>query len=368
MIYLFTIAVCLVTGIIFKNTKVIGFWGLMVLAYLTGTANPLTTLDYEDYLIHYNIQGLEVSPFEKGYTLVSSFFLMHGFDYAHFRIIIAYVAFIFMFIGVCHFTNNVALFTGIYGISFFFLDAIQIRNLLMLAMLILGVGLLAEKNKKSKIFGIFLMFVSTQFHDLGYLFLLFFLICIFTDRERIEKYFNLYVGISFGLGVILLVFNSKTSIVNILYNFLLKFSSRSASAENIMSKYGRGNGISTVIIIWISLLLLYISLKFIINDLKQLGIYNDDHMKILLVGCMVAFTVAFLAVLAPDYLRLDRVALCFYIILLCVLKGYLGTIRKVNPKKIGIILCLLLISIYINNKVWGSEYLQSIPFLIGIEK
>lgn len=368
MVYLFTIAICLITGVVFKNTKIIGFFGLMVLAYITGFANPLTTLDYGDYLNHYNIQGFEVSPFEKGYTLASSFFLKHGFDYTQFRIIISYIAFICIFIGICYFTNNVALFTGIYGVSFFFLDAIQIRNLIMFSILILGAGVLSINRKKNRILGLILIFISTQFHDLGYIFLFFFLILNFINMEKIEKYFNLYVGLSFSLGVILFAFNSTSLMTGILARLLSHLSSRSASAENMLLKYGRGNSISTIFIVWFTLILLYISLRFIINDIKSRKIcVNDNKVKILFIGCMVSFMVSFLVVLAPDYLRLERIALYFFIIFLCMIKDHIQLKTKVDYEKLIIIFSLLLVSTYINNKIWGPEYWQSIPFLIGIK-
>ena len=77
--------------------------------------------------------------------------------------------------------------------------------------------------------------------------------------------------------------------------------------------------------------------------------------------------VSFLVVLAPDYLRLERIALYFFIIFLCMIKDHIQLKTKVDYEKLIIIFSLLLVSTYINNKIWGPEYWQSIPFLIGIK-
>lgn len=368
MLYIITMLICFSTGILVKKTKILGFCGMMILAYLAGNANPMTTIDYSVYAAHYNLLGWEVSPFEKGYTILSQFFYNNGMDYAHFRLIFAFLAFIILFFGVCLFTNRVALFVGLYGTTVFFNDATQIRNLMMIALVILGSGLLAKSNKVIKLLGIISLLIATQFHDLGFVFLLVLAPLSFVNISVLKRFYKYIVALLFTFGIIFSV-ASNTAIIQIFASFLTKFSSRTNSAENVVTSFGRGNSHSTVILVWISLILLVIVLKIMMRMADQMKIGETVKIKMLFLGSSMALLVAFLIVLAPDYSRISRNAFLFLILFLCFIFEQKGNlyITKRNISKLVLILCLLIFTTYINTTLWGSTYYDSIPYLARIK-
>ncbi|WP_056997003.1 EpsG family protein [Secundilactobacillus collinoides] len=264
MLFVITMLFCFISSLFIRNTRLIGFLAMMVLAYLAGDADPLTTIDYSVYLMHYNLLGFETSPFEKGYTVLSQFFFYHGLNYAQFRLFFAFLAFVIMFIGVSLFTKKVALFAGLYGLTVFFNDATQIRNLMMIAITILGAGLLAKKNRIPKIFGVFALLIASQFHDLGFVFLLVIVPLSLIKLDTLIRYYKYFVFFLYGVAAFFMV-NSDGIVINFFASFLSKFSSRDNSADNVLTSFGRGSSHSTIIFVWILLLLFSPDLKLKCN-------------------------------------------------------------------------------------------------------
>ena len=349
MLYCATILICLVVGTIFRDTRIVGFLGMGVLAYLSGAANPLTTLDYPVYLQHYQLLGWETSPFERGYTWMSKLFFDMGFNYAEFRLISMIITFLVLFVGVCIFTKKVALFTGLYGVTVFFNDAVQVRN------------------KFLRIVAMGIVLLSTQFHDLGFVFLIFLIPLSFIGMDRLVRYFKPFYVTSFVIGFVFAVLNTS-SVLQLLAGLLEKFSSRQDSATNLFTRYGRGNSFSTIALTWLSVILLIVTMRILMRNARQLGIYESEQFKLVFIGSCVAIVSVFLIILAPDYSRISRNALLFLLIMLCmVLERKRIIISNRNLVKILTILSLLIVTTYANTRVWGSTYYDSIPYLAKIK-
>ena len=368
MLFLITVFICFFSSLILKNTRVIGLFALMVYAFLAGAASPVTTSDYPVYETHYNLLGYEISPFERGYTYLSTLFSSHGYTYSSFRLFFAFLACFILFIGVCLFTKKVALFAGMYGVTVFFNDATQIRNLMMISLVVLGAGLLTRKRIVWKLIGVGMLIISTQFHDLGFLFTLIFVGLSALNEEVLYRYYKYIVGILFGLGALFSV-GSRTSIINIFSTFLNKFSSRTNSAENMVNSFGRGNSWSTIIMVWISLIILSIVLVKL-RDLILLKVEGQEafKVKVLFIGSSISMLVAFLIVIAPDYSRISRNAFLFFLIMLCVcIENYsLKKIIKSNFYIIFLLIVVLISTTYINTIIWGPNYYNSIPYLMRL--
>ncbi|MGX6454057.1 EpsG family protein [Pediococcus acidilactici] len=368
MLFLITVFICFFSSLILKNTRVIGLFALMVYAFLAGAASPVTTTDYPVYETHYNLLGYEISPFERGYTYLSTLFSSHGYTYSSFRLFFAFLACFILFIGVCLFTKKVAFFAGMYGVTVFFNDATQIRNLMMISLVVLGAGLLTRKRIVWKLIGVGVLIISTQFHDLGFLFTLIFVGLSVLSEEVLYRYYKYIVGILFGLGALFSV-GSRISIINIFSIFLNKFSSRTNSAENVVNSFGRGNSWSTIIMVWISLMILSIVLVKL-RDLTLLKVEGQQafKVKVLFIGSSISMLVAFLIVLAPDYSRISRNAFLFFLIMLCVcIENY--SFKKIIRSNFYIIFLLIVVLIsttYINTMIWGPNYYNSIPYLMRL--
>lgn len=369
VIFIITILICFISSIFMSNTKVIGFFALMVFAYLAGSPDPNHILDYSVYENHYNILKWEVSPFEKGYTNLSLLFYNRGLEYAQFRLIFAILACVILFVGVCLFTKKVALFAGLYGITVFFNDATQIRNLMMISLVILGAGLFARKNKVSKVTGIIALFFATQFHDLGFVYLIIIPIFGFFNMKTLRKIYTYAVGILFFLGFFFSIGN-KSKIVQLISQFLTSFSSRSSSAENVVNNFGRGNSLSNVILVWCSLALFSITLIILLDAVSGVIPENSVKAKILFLGSATAMIVVYLILLAPDYSRISRNSFLFLLLLLCFVLENKRFTRELKPNiiKYVIIISTLFAVTYVNTTIWGPNYYQTIPYLAKIKK
>lgn len=354
---------------IFNKTRIIGLLGMAVLAYLAGSANPMTTSDYPVYYNHYSNIVIEmfkgISPFEKGYSWMTYVFYIHGFTYAQFRLIASFITFALLFCGAICFTNNVALFTGLYGVTFFFNDATQFRNMMMISLIVLGAGMLAKESKIAKIAGLMFILLSTQFHSLGYIFALFIVVFNFIDFNKIKKYFSKYVAATFIIGAIIATFPEYLS--NMLVKIILVVRGGTTSMDIAhMERYGRGNNIIYVFIMWMSLYFTYLLLKQFLE--KHTQILNQNQIKLLMIGSSVAFLSSILFVIAPDYSRLSRNAYLFIILVACNLMNY-GTTKftKKAMKNFVIVLMAISLTTVVDNGIWGSTYLQSIPYLAQIK-
>lgn len=364
MIFVITIISCFIISCFFKDTRFVGFIMMLNLAFLVGNTDPIMTTDYQVYLNHYNILGMEVSPFEHGYTLMSSFFFRQGYSYAQFRMIFSITSFVILFVGVSLFTKKVALFTGIYGVTVFFNDATQIRNLMMISLVILGAGLLVKNSKALNALGVLSMILSTQFHDLGFVFLIIIVPLSFVKVDLVKKYFNQIVVTFFAIGILFMTINTNV-IVELFSKFLSKFSSRTDSATNILARFGRGTSWTTIILVWISLILFAIVLKILV---KSLDYQNLKSVKISMIGSGIALLTIFLIVIAPDYSRIARNSFLFLIILFCVFIEKKGDIifNKNNILKAILILSLFTVTAYVHTTIWGDSYVQSIPYIANL--
>lgn len=365
MLLILTLMVSLITSLIFKNTRIIGAIGFSVLAWLAGSADGRTTTDYQVYQTHYYALGSEVSPFEKGYTVLSEYFNNLGFSYSDFRLIFAFCAFAILFFGVLLFTNNVAMFTWIYGSTVFFNDVTQIRNLMMIAMIILGCGLFIKSNLIIKLLGIAAIVLSTQFHDLGFLFIMIIPI-YFIPKKYITKALGLVVGISLLVTMIIKIFGSS-GVTNLIMRGLGAFSSRTDSVNNVQSHFSRGTSLSTIFLIGVTVLLvLYLSTSFTTYIQENMNI-NANKLKILYSGVFVSVFTLPLILLSPDYSRISRNAFLFFIIIIVIY--YSGIINKKMLVKNRTILLIVFLALftYIHTTIWGPEYQNSIPYIARIK-
>lgn len=216
--------------------------------------------------------------------------------------------------------------------------------------------------------GIFVILLSTQFHDLGFVFALIIIPLSFCNIIVLQRIYKYAVLVLYVLGFVFTI-SSHISIVQLLATFLMKFSSRSNSAENVITNFGRGNSYSTTIMMWITLLL--VSILF--TELTRICMRADvdqQKVKLLYVGSAISMIVVFFIVLAPDYSRISRNAFLFVIILLCVTleQKRVISLTKKNMVRLVLLLSVLTLTTYINTKIWGAPYAESLPYLAQLKK
>lgn len=366
MLFVLTIVVSFVASLLFKKTRVIGALGFASLAWLAGTADERTTLDYAVYKAHFDSIGYEVSPFEKGYASMSAYFYHMGFDYAEFRLVFIFLAFTILFIGVSLFTKNVAMFTWMYGITVFFNDATQTRNLMMISMVILGSALFYKFSVIGKCVGALLIIYSSQFHDLGFLFVL--VIPIYFINLKILKRIEIWAITVSSLIIVFVTIFGNSMVQWILVKFLGLFSSRIDSVSNIQNHFSRGSSISIILLIWITVLLvLHLSNKFIFSLSDGNQIFRIDKFRMLYSGIFISITALFLIVMSPDYSRISRNAFLFFIILTIIYYTDGKSKSSLVKQETTLLVISLILVAYTHTFIWGPDYQNSIAYIAKLK-
>lgn len=366
MIFIMTMVISFVASVLMKNTRIVGAIGFFVLAWLAGSADARTTTDYGVYQTHYNALGLKVSPFEKGYTWLSTIFKNQGISYQEFRLYFVLLAFVILYIGVLMFTKNIAMFTWVYGVTVYFNDATQVRNLMMIALVVLGMGIFTTWNVAlGKVIGSIVILISSQFHDLGFLFFLV-VPLFFVPKDLMKKISSITIGVSAFFALIISVFGNGM-VTTLLVRFLTIFSSRSASSENVEAHFSRGTSLSVLILIWVSVLVVWHLSILFAQQLDSSVEFNGSKTRMLIAGMIVSILTLFLILMSPDYSRISRNAFLFFIILATMyFTNKSNKIVRVKGAKILFVLTLILMA-YTHTMIWGNDYQKSIPYIAQLK-
>lgn len=366
MIFIMTVVISFVASVLMKNTRIVGAAGFFVLAWLAGSADARTTTDYGVYQTHYNALGLEVSPFEKGYTWLSTIFKNQGVSYQEFRLYFVLLAFVILYIGVLMFTKNIAMFTWVYGVTVYFNDATQVRNLMMIALVVLGMGIFTTWNVAlGKVIGSIVILISSQFHDLGFFFFMV-VPLFFVPKDFMKKISSITIGVSAFFALIISVFGNGM-VTTLLVRFLTIFSSRSASSENVEAHFSRGTSLSVLILIWVSVLVVWRLSILFAQQLDSNVEFNGSKTRMLIAGMIVSILTLFLILMSPDYSRISRNAFLFFIILATMyFTNKSNKIVRVRGAKILFVLTLILMA-YTHTMIWGNDYQKSIPYIAQLK-
>lgn len=147
--------------------------------------------DYANYMRRYNLQnygGLEV-----GFGFLESFFYKHGFNFIQFRAVIYIIGTLMIFYSVSKMTDNVLFVMFSYFLLVMCLDAIQIRSYIAAVIVIMGMPMLLNRNKRSDIaYAIICLIAATMHISSVYYFL--FLICRHISNPK--QYFHIMTVLS----------------------------------------------------------------------------------------------------------------------------------------------------------------------------
>lgn len=157
-----------------KNAKFIAFILLMFMWILfwSNTTNP----DYYNYLRHYNSiqagsQIFDGSGQEFGYRALMKIAANIGFSFETFLLIVSGLSFALIHSTVKKFSKNYNYVYSLYFIFPFFLDVVQIRNFIAMAIFIFSVRYLLDDSIKSKVKYIFLILIASTIHYTALLYL-----------------------------------------------------------------------------------------------------------------------------------------------------------------------------------------------------
>lgn len=356
-----------ISSLLTKKNKVIGFLGFLVLAFLMGSADPRTTTDYPAYEYYYNYGGLTGNfYFEKGYSLISYFFYKCGFNYQTFRIIISFLGFLILFLGVKRFTNNIAFFSFVYGITLFFNDATQVRNFLMISLVIFALSFLVKNpQKKDYLICCLIIILSGEIHSLGFLFIIVpFLNMI--DINKLKKYYNLIIIITATIIIFSLML--RRQIVRIILWLVSYINTRQGLSYRILTKYSNNQLGSRNILIICGIVMVSVAILYIAFYLLNNCYVTDLLMKSKIISCvlLLSLTTTPLLTVAIDYSRISRNTFLFFIILISMYFENKKSYRCINIIVTGSFLITSVLMTYLNTIIWGPLYIQSIPYLMKV--
>lgn len=149
MLYIFSVILVLLNllyGFSKKQNKFILFT-LILLAWIIFWGSYINP-DYDVYLSIYNSNGeYTTNSLEYGFILLIKIFNLLGFNYEMFLMTVSIVAFCLIHTTVKRFVVNYHYVYAFYFVFPFFMDVVQIRNFLMMAIFIYATKFLVEDKK-----------------------------------------------------------------------------------------------------------------------------------------------------------------------------------------------------------------------------
>ncbi|MED4447568.1 MAG: EpsG family protein [Bacillota bacterium] len=203
---------------------------ILLLCILMGanTVNP----DIYAYTIAYdpNRQGSDY-----GYMLLVKFFNLLGFEYAGFRMITSIFGILLIHQTVKKFIKNHSPFYLLYFIYPFFIDIVQVRNFLVMAIFIFSIPFLLSNKKIDMIKYIVLMLLASTIQLTG----LVYLPIVFLVRLRKSAFIRLILVITIILLVIISLYRPLLNgLSNIIISNFGGFDDRIADYSHIQTNFG----------------------------------------------------------------------------------------------------------------------------------
>lgn len=339
-----------------KFQKVFSVIALGVDAYLMANPPTLHTADYRLYKLSYNQQ---MTNFEKGYTYLAKVFFNRGFSYATFREYLVYITFIILCIAIFRLTSNPSLVVLGYNIGLFAIEVIQVRNMLMLALAILGFSILKQGKVINNVLGLAVLVIATTFHTLGYFFLLGGLLFLIPWKYLLNG-LKVVAYATIPISIVSLFWGTK-SIQNVFAMFLSITGARSSFAGDLVSVYD--NGISSKSWMITAIIVLAMVLPLFLKKDSLQAFFNDLGSKNVLVPSFLGVLSVVLTLLSSDYVRLLRDASVFVFIV------YSKLVERMAHKRLLILGYVVVIAasiFWLQNFLIYPESGRYISYTIGL--
>uniref|UniRef100_UPI00405605A8 EpsG family protein n=1 Tax=Acetatifactor sp. TaxID=1872090 RepID=UPI00405605A8 len=288
-------------------------------------------VDMKNYvnLFHLIQAGVWPNGIEKGFLLLLYLANKLNLQYYDVVCICAIVGTLLVVKGIRKYTDNIWPVLLCYFIFPFFLDVIQIRNFMAMAIFIYGTQFLLEKNKIGLIKYIITILISASFHNLSYIYLIF---CVlYLDYRIVKKYI---IPAMWIVGFVALI-NSDA-----IFNTLSYF------APNILRYTGNGLGgtqFSTKIAYVLYLALVSYIFKLVKSDYWHQGIEETREQQLIYKIAEVANWFIFFMVFDVDFYRVYRNLLVLFYVVWC---DYIFEGKKVRNNGFPFLLIFLVISFY----------------------
>lgn len=279
---------------------------MIVIVYLLRGTDSRTTLDYNVYQSQYTANS---DYFESGYNFLTHIANNFGLPYQEFRLLFATFGALIFFMAVNRHTKHPELAIFCYMLAALPADLVQIRQFVMISFTILGYSFFKKSNFVSFVMGEIVVFLGTQFHSLGWIFVLLAPL-IFMKANSLRKL----------LGISIVLFTIFTAAFYVIPSqYLLSFtskiivllSSRSDIGQNVANVYSNSAGLF-VIAIMFSLSMIAAILLYRVQ-VKESVSFSIKALHIVIFVMLISVLLAYMSI---DYVRLLRSAFVFYFVLL----------------------------------------------------
>lgn len=273
------------------------FVSAIVMVILFRGTDGRTTPDYSVYQQQYNMNS---NYFEMGYNSLVHFGNFLGMDYPTFRLLFSILAVAIFTWAVFRVSTEPEMAVTGYMISAFFADIVQIRQFMMISLVLLGYSFFKNKTVKNIIIGFVFLILSSEFHSLGWMFVLMAPLC-FVPISKQMKLLKWTTIIFIGLAVVTRLL-PKSIVIAFTSAIIGNLSSRQNIDTNIADVYTNGGGIG-VFVVTLLILVLMLWAIFKIPEIKY-----TDNIRILMPGIFIVLLSLALVSVSIDYTRLLRAA------------------------------------------------------------
>lgn len=313
--------ICLIGAcILFRNSPVFGriisLVFMIYMGWLGGNVAFDASNGYPDYNQYETAYLMQWSNYESGYNFVQSLGARLGMNYVQFRTALAICAMVILWVGFNLLSSHVSSVVGMYAVTTFLIDTVQVRSTVMLAFEVLALGIILKKNNKLGDFvGLLLILVGAAFHTTGFLFLLAFLTWLVLRRYSIHMSIRLVTIMS----VISLFTMSVSGIVtNLILNLIYKFSFRTNIAVGARDVYSSGNSWKVCAATFLLVVFILTIITWTQNNPAFILTGSAENMTFVMVFLFLIGLV--LLPLAPDYSRIIRYASVLFLIYISLVK------------------------------------------------
>lgn len=344
MLYMTIVSFFIIIGIIKKNNIYMTLLGVCLIVYMFINVSPAVP-DYGNYMSYFYAGERYRNLLPTGFETISLYIWHRGYSFLYFRFVLGTMVLIIVWVAAKIWTKNTAWVVAAYLVTFFPMDLMQLKNFSMMGFSVLGIAVLANRGKSKYIVSLFCIWLGTQFHTLGVVFIPLVLMMLIPD-ELLDKLYYKYTIIFSSIFLIFLTAGSKITFLN---NISKIISQLSGSEEDhvvtkLINRYSAGTSLSVIlviiltnIIIWYvigkitsndKLLLMERKQKLIEKIMKNLGIYILILSPVMLI--------------APDYSRIFRnlgyLEIMFFIFVIGQ-KNY--TIKSKKLAKMGLVILFI---------------------------
>lgn len=369
MEYLFILIIGIVFSFFGPKSKLLNFiitlLIVVVIIKLMGAVSAAHSFDTDAYQAMYS-WAPSTHRFEQGYMFLTYFFYNRGYTYQQFRLLASLIFTVILYCGVRRFTVNTATFFSLFMIFPFFVEATQVRNFYMFAIVLLGVSFLPARHgsRIALIVGCLTIMFSSLFQVSGIIYVLVPLLMLVPSRILVIV--ADYLISIFSLLVVFIHYFLPTTFIAKILSIVTNLSGRS-NVDSIVALYSQGSSFSWVVLYLLAFIGVYILVRVVCSTSEMKNLLSTKALF-----CVFAIGILVIPALAgsADFERFLRNAITASLIIFSdfVWRRNSSLVNKIKivPVVVVVMLMTTLAWKYWNPGVNGR--FQYIPYISQIYK